>query len=712
MLESRVVRHGAMFLFEVNGQPLPPYAYLSYQPAKADYAGFRSAGVRLFFAAVYAGDRGINQVSGIRPFRPGFWKGPGAFDFSAVEEDFRRIVGDAAPGEVYLIPRLVLELPGWWEDMHPEALCRDAQGTPLHASFSSPAWLGACTEAMEAFQAWLGTSGWHRYVIGWHLAGGNTEEFIRPLLHPMHYLDGSAPAREHFARWLRQQYRHIAALNEAWQETYRDFDEAALPTPAQRRYALHGELRDMRLECRAIDYYRFHSEAMAEAIIALCREAKRITGGRQVMGAFYGYTVNVPNPDNGHGAASRILQSDAVDFLASPFTYMDNRAQGVDWPPQGAVDSAHLHGKPWFLEADVRTHLSRPLGECMAFANPIANDHYDRPVWWGPDTEAGALGQMGKAFARVLAGGTAVWWFDMWGGWYDTPALMAFQQQAEALYREACLGAAAKPAAQIAVFLDEALYADLQPDGVAAHTVVYRFLRQLGWIGAPYHLFLMEDLPRIDPSPYRMAIFPFARHWTAAARAALPRWQTDGRTLLFTGLPGQSAEDAWMLTGFAAHDINDVGCSTFADEAERVDEADPCLPLMNILPDKEHLVLARLTDGRPGLVLRRNTDCQIAWSLPLLLRPERLRELALLSAAHIYSFDGDVVYANSRFVSVHAASEGVKRVYLPRKGSLQDAFTGEHLPGCDTFTDFPMAFGETRLFRVLWRDAQPEGEAP
>ena len=82
MPKSRIIRNGHAFLLEIDGKRMPMYGYMSYQPAKADYEGFRKAGVHLFFTGVYAGDRGINPESGLRPFRPGFWKGYGEYDFS------------------------------------------------------------------------------------------------------------------------------------------------------------------------------------------------------------------------------------------------------------------------------------------------------------------------------------------------------------------------------------------------------------------------------------------------------------------------------------------------------------------------------------------------------------------------------------------------------------------------------------------------------
>ena len=108
---------GALPVLTVNGREVAPCGYMSYQAEKADYAGFVRAGYRLLFVPVYAGDRGINPFSGIRPFYPGFWKGEGRFDFTAAEKVLRLAVGGFRPGEVWIIPRLMLEPPTFWEKL-------------------------------------------------------------------------------------------------------------------------------------------------------------------------------------------------------------------------------------------------------------------------------------------------------------------------------------------------------------------------------------------------------------------------------------------------------------------------------------------------------------------------------------------------------------------------------------------------------------------
>lgn len=80
------------------------------------------------------------------------------------------------------------------------------------------------------------------------------------------------------------------------------------------------------------------------------------------------------------------------------------------------VDSVKLHGKLYFSENDTRTHLSRPVNDTT---------WYTQPVWFGPDTEQGSLDILKMHFARLLLKGQAGWWFDMWGGWFDTPGYLA-----------------------------------------------------------------------------------------------------------------------------------------------------------------------------------------------------------------------------------------------------------------------------------------------
>lgn len=670
-MESKIIRNGEIFLLEINGKTFPMYGYMSYQPEKACYEDFRKAGVHLFFTGVYVGDRGINQNSGIRPFRPGFWKGCDQYDFSAVEKDFRLILGDSRPGENYLIPRIMVEPPSWWEAANPDELCRDAQGTPVHHSYCSEKWKRDTEHMLEAFRGWLEESGFAAYVPGWHIACGNTEEFLRPSHHPMQYTDYSPCALRAFRDWLQKRYGSVGDLNCAWHTAYADWSDAAFATPAQRMFgsAANGALHDPAWEQQAIDTYAFLNEVNAQAVIDLCRAAKRVTGGKQVIGAFFGYSTT--GTEEGHHAAHMVYESDAVDFLASPFMYTDNRAPGVDWGFPGSVASAMLHGKPWFIEADVRTCFSKPISQCMPHADPVVSRAYDGPVWYGPDTVESSLGQMTKALARVMTHNTAVWWFDMWGGWYDHEEFMAFHRTAADLYKAHSAAGGSKNAAPVALFVDDAFFNRCSAaEGYA--WMFHELFKKLGFTGTPYQMYLMDDFADIDPADYRLALFGPVATWSPEQLCALERWKNDGRILAFLDAANTDASSASGIVP------GDMGLERLPGDA-----------LVN-------------TDaaGKTAALLRRHPQYSVYCTAERVPSTEFLRRLILAAGGQVYSFDGDCVYASEKYLAIHAASDGIKRLCVPCKAALVDVFTGEALPGNESFADVEMKKGQTLLLEI------------
>ena len=620
MIESRIVRSGDRFVIEIDGKRIAPMAYMSYQPAAADYARFTADGFKLLFVSVYAGDRGINPHSGLRSMRPGFWKGENEdqCDFSSVDEDFRIAVQGHEPGEVYIIPRIMLEVPLWWEKAHPDELCRDFSGASLHQSFSSQKWFDDAERVMAWFQNWLEKSGWDRYVAGWHLAAGSTQEFLRPYSHPDHYIDYSEPSKRAFRLWLRTRYEYdIQCLNDKWGTCYTDFDSIDPASPAERRYQTTTP--------RVRDFYRFYHEETAGAVVRLCEACKRVCGGRQIVGAFYGYTASAI--DVGHHAADVVLSSPAVDFLASPFCYNDARPLGGDLSLPGAVDSTLLHNKIWFMEADIRTCHSQQMYDCTPFVNPNAKLAFYNPVWEGPETIEGSLAKMTQAFGRVLTGGLAMWWFDMWGGWYRDPLLMDFIRKAREIYERAAFSGESRQVAQFAVFAD----GDSGP-------FLTRFLLKMSHMGLPWHVFVSEDIPRVDPKTYRVGCFLSEKSWNAAKE----RWTGDHRSLLLAGWGESDHVDVHIENSAAIY--SGIGCE----------------------PDTK-----------------------------------LLREAANVAGAHIYAYTDDIIYADAHYVCIHAASSGQKRIYLPHMGRLRNALTDEQYERYDHFTDFIMEKGETLLFEIL-----------
>jgi hypothetical protein len=115
MLKSAIITKNGLPILKINNETVLPCGYMSYQIDKADYSGFIACGYKLIFVPVYMGDRGINPMSGIRPFYPGFWVGKDRYDFSVVEENFKKVIAAYKPGEIWIIPRVMVEPPSFWE---------------------------------------------------------------------------------------------------------------------------------------------------------------------------------------------------------------------------------------------------------------------------------------------------------------------------------------------------------------------------------------------------------------------------------------------------------------------------------------------------------------------------------------------------------------------------------------------------------------------
>lgn len=677
MLHCQIVRHDQALLIDVDGITLAPSVYVTYHAAAGRYRAFRQAGIRIFSLPVYMGDRGINSLSGIRPFRPGAWKAEQVYDFSAAEEDFVRLM--TAVPDALILPRVYLDVPNWWENNHPQELSRDYHGTAVRQSFASRIWRDACRQILEAFYAWLATTGLLDHVIGCQVAAGSTEEWFWHQTWPGQLLDYSEVNRQRYISWLEDKYSaDPVKLAAAWHQPTAEFADIRLPTPLQRDYAMTPHRRDPVNEQAVIDYYHYHSFIVADAIRELCRTVKIISDNHHLAGAFYGYTLELTDPDRGSHALQNLLDDDYIDFLASPSSYMQARAPGIDWPLMGPVNTVMAHDKLWFIEADVRTHLTRLLKDSMPFAAPD-NNAYEQPVWQGPNDTAGSIGVMAKVFGRVLADNLAFWWFDMWGGWYDEAPLMALIRQTQVVYEQTMINGGSRPAAEIAVIVSEDAHAHFSRLDPAMRQAVFEQRRELGFIGAPHHLYLMEDLANIPAEAYRLIIFLNVVS-LSEQQAALIRdhFCRDNRIIVWSGLTC----------------IPETGATGFGREGSPDAEVQP--------EEKTTYSLARQDDPYQ-LILVNKDDHVAALSGWPCLPADRLRELARLAGVHLYCHTGDVVYASQDYITLHAATSGSKRIYFPSPCDAEWILGKGPVIRQAAFVDVTLKKGETILLKCRYK---------
>ena len=443
------VENGRAVLY-VHGKPIEGMAYITYLTDRNAYRDFAEAGYRLFSFPVFFGSNHLNEMTQLSVFTPGIFDGEEP-DFSRFDRDMEQIL--AICPEALVFPRVNVALSAAWEAAHPLE-CNDT-GPAQHphnrrACFSSDLWARETCRELTLFLEHVQAMPWRDSIVGYQVAGGNTEEWFS------YDLRGSLG--------LREREKYAAYLQESGKA---DTEET---------------------------HYRFLSEMAAGRILEFAHLIKELTARQYVVGCFYGYTLDCFGPQSNHHALRQVLLSADIDFICSPISYAHARRAGMDHVYMLPVDSVKLHGKLYFSENDSRTHLSRPVND---------NPYYTAPVWYGPDEDT-TLHLLCMHLARALVRGHACWWFDMWGGWYRSPRYMAFMEKARRLYGEA-MALPGDSAAQVAVFVDEkALAKPVEQE--LKHKLVYDMRHKISRAGAPHELYLAEDAPSALTARHRAAI--------------------------------------------------------------------------------------------------------------------------------------------------------------------------------------------------------------
>ncbi|HOF87607.1 MAG TPA: beta-galactosidase, partial [Armatimonadota bacterium] len=353
-LTSAVRPHnGAPALF-IDGRP---HTGLMFWHSKMHEAG---PDLRLFAAA------------GVQLITTGF--GDVVYRHGAEALEYRRVdaqmaaVLDAHP-DALVLPRVGLNPPAWWAQAYPEEMDRHydvGSGDPIHyrVSFSSRPWRWDAAEALRAFVRYCEARYADR-IFGYHLCAGDCGEWAyawRPVIGEF------SPAQVRgFRAWLKEKYGDVDALRAAWGDPDADFATVDVPYAERLRpvgvYPRPWSLFDPAREMRCIDYQRYHSEVVADAVTHFCGVAKAelaALGREKVCGVFYGYHfVNLRIPyalqGSGHHALEPVLASPDVDFLCAPLNYQERQAGG-SYLSQLLPGSLRLRGKLFYDEDDTFTH--------------------------------------------------------------------------------------------------------------------------------------------------------------------------------------------------------------------------------------------------------------------------------------------------------------------------------------------------------------------
>lgn len=474
MLESKIIKKGDNFKFSINGKEYPPVAYITYFEENNDYEKFSNIGFKLYSVTVSTANKPINAGTGFKPFTKGVFDVKESPDFSSINEAFDKIL-TACP-DAYIFPRVYVTMPDWWIEENETEVIETVATGKREALYSEKFRKDAAVFLKELIN-YIENSKYADKVFAYHVSGGNTQEWF--------HLDLNGGYCENALKYFN---KYLSGRNLPVAEKLPDLKECES----------YCEIKDETLK----RYLEFSNESVADTVEFFCKTAKEALNYKKIVGSFYGYNLEVMNPLWGTHKLSKLLDSKNIDFLSSPNSYNGLRSLGYDWGDMMPNESIKLHGKLPFMENDIRTHLTKYPEDSRKGCDP--KRIYNVPVFKGPASEELSVSAVNKSFLRQITHNNGMWWFDMFGHWYNSERLLNAARNSIKAY-EKLNGEDFEFKAEVAVFIDETISVNY-----GNRSKLYSYPNVIRDVmincGIPFDIYLMNDF-EIVKDKYKASVF-------------------------------------------------------------------------------------------------------------------------------------------------------------------------------------------------------------
>ncbi len=459
MTTSEVRVHNGRTELWIDGVLEPAMAYITYFDERTCCQDFARAGYTIFSVGASFTELPINPRSGFCPHDGvGIFQKKGKPDYSLFEENVRRILQACPNAKIF--PRVYVSMPQWWVEENPDEVCTTVLGAKREALYSRK-YREDGGAFLRQLIAHIQASSYADHIIGYQIAGGGTQEWF--------HFDSNG------------------SLSGCTRDCYRAYPgvDPSAEVPDHNRVKVPG-LLDTEMQ----KYLEFTAFEIGNTIAHFAKIAKECVEHKQIVGAFYGYSQSMFDVFQGNIGASVLLNCPDVDFFCAPVSYIKSRAMGIDWGDLCAGESIRKHGKLYFVENDIRTCLTDYPGNCRPSADP--EKKYNSPLWLGPPTVEQSVWAIRKAFARQYTHANAMWWFDMWGGWYACPEMMEQMAFFRQLVEDFTFSDRPTDRSQVVVLCDEKLPFRLGKEDPCV--AIQQTVRDnMGATGIPSDALILED---------------------------------------------------------------------------------------------------------------------------------------------------------------------------------------------------------------------------
>ncbi|HBP07793.1 MAG TPA: hypothetical protein DFL85_09560 [Lentisphaeria bacterium] len=604
------------------------FAYRSFWPELETVRRFGEIGINT--VAVFPSNT-CNSLGEPYSKYPPNWLWFDTYDFEPVKRQFDDLLS-ANPNAEFLV-MLDLNSP-LWLTRQLYAVNGDSYAN-LSEAVSIPRWREATGTYCDALVDFLEEHYGSR-IRAYIPACGSTDEW-------MDLCDGGA------GKYKSERYR-------AWCR------EKGLPVPddvparsRRGRFGFENVLRDPATDAESIRYWRFTSSLVCDTIREFADRVRKRCGREIEPGVFYGYILELGGDwvKKGHLAYQELLASGSIDFLISPGTYEHRKIGdgGGFMVPMGTV---RRFGRNYLHECDQRTHCFNPN---LSRAVRLEFQHWQ--------DEAEDIAGMRREMALSLIHHTSLWWFDMWGGYYQSPAVFDNLARMKELW-DRYSGDDSPGRAEIALVVDPDGAALVNDEAAGADRFHRDLCHLLNRVGAPFEAVSFDDL--LEPGAaekYKFLVFASIFELSEERlRRYRERIAGGGRTIL------------WLYAAGISDGIQ--------IQLERNRE------------------LAGVPFGTPGLSLTEYDSHRTLY----LCRPEELtvpllRQAVRDAGVHIWTEEEAPVFANARLAAFHTARGGERSLMFPAEvTAVTELFSGRRFELRNHCLAYPFDTPDTVLFEL------------
>lgn len=649
---SEIVRSNGVLKIKINDRLYSPLSFKSFRANPQNVSEFYKAGVRLFSVL----SSGVTSALGVPYSLYGeSWIGDGKYDFSAIDRQMDMFCENAPDG--FFAPMLQLDTRSWYLKAHP--------GTPnsftnLSQVAADDNWKKAAADYLKAAIAHIEEKYGDR-VYGYFLLCGTTTEW---------FSDGD--------------FEEPNSIKNNGYKLWRKDTAAELPPPERlnkKGNVFLGSDEDDVWLAR-----KFHNELIADLILYFSAEAQTVIKRNKLLGMYFGYLFELEGErlyNAGSLAYEKVLLSDDINMISSPSAY---GYRSLTDPSAFMVTQKTLdrHNKIYFLEFDHRTHL---IPERIR--EPINTDEPNCSMKDGifpgagskykDDTES--INVMYRDYILCSGNGAALWWFDMFDGWFRSEKMMEAVAKMIKISDELS-SVPTHSAAEIAVFAEgESMYRARKSSNLTTLSLS-NIRRTLAECGAPYDLYTIADIDAVSNPQYKMYIFVNQYDISDKTMTIINReCRRTGKTALWIYAPNYAnsgkcnTENITEITGMKVESCGRTH-GHFVYKKQSFDY--PLSAPYFSISDNSAKPLALYDDGAVAAAETEINGFRSVYCTACNLPSGLLRETAEKAGVFVYSRNPQVyTYANSSAVGVYNASCGDAEICLPKDGEYVDCICGE-----------------------------------